>query len=78
MKFLGSMIIFFGLGTIVSSLFKYFLWFQLKVPHPQNGTLPEAEMQFVKDYGHGFFLTAIVLGILIIFGGFKVFRRRIN
>lgn len=75
MKLLGAFVTIFGLGTVTSSLFNYWIWYQLKESGSPSASLPAAERLLVEDGSHGFFLTLTLIGLFAIFGGFKLFRK---
>lgn len=76
MKILGALLLIFGLGTIVTGLFNYWIWYQLSHSKISIETFASAEKHLVKDYGHPFFITTIIIGFIITFAGVKFYSYR--
>ena len=69
MKILGSLLSLFGLGTLFSTIFNYWIWYQLKSAQSPDIVLSGADQRLVEDYGYGSFLAFILLGVIAFYAG---------
>jgi len=76
MKILGSLLLILGLGTIVSGLFNYWVWYQLSHSKISIESFANAEKQFIQNYDHPFFIMTIIIGFIITYAGVKFYSHR--
>ncbi len=62
-----------GAGVVVFNAVYYAVWLSLK---DAAETLPNGDHQFVREYGHGYFIFGFLFGLAVTYGGIKLYMRK--